>query len=181
MVISQEDLEFFKQFQLIYTSNSSYFDDQLPKLKHLRIPIAYDFSGCWTDEARVEKVAPQIQIAFLSCGGHPEEDIRGVCRKMHSLGVQLIAATQGAKGVMVYDGNDYYFQPPQYVAAVDTLGAGDSFATAFLISLLKDGNPLVKGSMWKERLLNSMRSGASFAANTCMVNGAFGHGISCVI
>ena len=53
------------------------------------------------------------------------------------------------------------------VEAVDTLGAGDSFATAFLLELLKGGT-----------IEDAMQAGSEFAAKTCMVHGAFGHGIS---
>lgn len=50
--------------------------------------------------------------------------------------------------------------------ALDTLGAGDSFAAAFLLSLLDT-----------EDIETSMEAGAQFAADTCMINGAFGCGI----
>ena len=50
---------------------------------------------------------------------------------------------------------------------MDTLGAGDSFATAFLLELLKGGT-----------IEDAMQAGSEFAAKTCMVHGAFGHGIS---
>ena len=47
---------------------------------------------------------------------------------------------------------------PKPVDAIDTLGAGDSFTTAFLLSLL-DG----------EKIETAMEKGAEFAAKTCMV------------
>ena len=60
----------------------------------------------------------------------------------------------------------YYRQIPKPVDAIDTLGAGDSFTTAFLLSLL-DG----------EKIETAMEKGAEFAAKTCMVRGAFGYGV----
>jgi sugar/nucleoside kinase (ribokinase family) len=53
------------------------------------------------------------------------------------------------------------------VEAVDTLGAGDSFATAFLLSYIETG-----------KIGPAMEAGAEFAAKTCMQNGAFGHGVT---
>ena len=47
------------------------------------------------------------------------------------------------------------------------LGAGDSFATAFLLAMLE-----------KKDIRAAMEAGAEFAAKTCLVNGAFGHGIA---
>ena len=58
-------------------------------------------------------------------------------------------------------------QKPKLVDAVDTLGAGDSFATAFLLAMLE-----------KKDIHAAMEAGAEFAAKTCLVNGAFGHGIA---
>jgi len=75
-------------------------------------------------------------------------------------------ATMGKRGSLAFDGKKYYRQIPKAVAAIDTLGAGDSFTTAFLLSLL-DG----KG------IETAMEKGAEFAAKTCMVRGAFGYGV----
>lgn len=44
---------------------------------------------------------------------------------------------------------------------------GDSFATAFLLAMLE-----------KKDIHAAMEAGAEFAAKTCLVNGAFGHGIA---
>ena len=65
--------------------------------------------------------------------------------------------------------------------AVDTLGAGDSFATAFLLSyvgnLEKNAEHPEKAEELKETFIKeAMAAGAAFAAKTCMVHGAFGHG-----
>ena len=62
---------------------------------------------------------------------------------------------------MIYDGEQYYTQKPKQVDAVDTLGAGDSFATAFLLAMLE-----------KKDIHAAMEAGAEFAAKTCLVNGA---------
>ena len=45
-------------------------------------------------------------------------------------------ATMGKRGSLAFDGKKYYRQIPKPVDAIDTLGAGDSFTTAFLLSLL---------------------------------------------
>jgi len=45
------------------------------------------------------------------------------------------AITQGAKGALVFDGNKYHAIAPHTVKAVDTNGAGDMFAGAFLYAI----------------------------------------------
>ena len=61
------------------------------------------------------------------------------------------------------------------VRVVDTLGAGDSFFTAFLIAFLyrfPDGEKIEQ-----EGLQDCMRQGAVFAARNCTIYGAAGDGI----
>ena len=45
------------------------------------------------------------------------------------------AITLGAEGALVYDGSEFYRIPPHKVTAVDTNGAGDMFAGAFLYAI----------------------------------------------
>lgn len=165
--LDQEDLDYIKTFQLVHTSNNSHFDSQLSAVKKTGVPISYDFSGHWNEEYYLENVAPYADYGFVSCGQAPEEEIQEACRQIVSRGCSIVTATRGSKGSLIYDGNRFYSQPPKLVEAVDTLGAGDSFATAFLLALLEG------------RDLNyAMEAGAQFAAKTCMVNGAFGFGVA---
>ena len=65
--------------------------------------------------------------------------------------------------------------------AIDTLGAGDSFATAFLLSLTQSRKEYRERmdsdrKLYRQQLKEAMEKGASFAAATCLVQGAFGHG-----
>lgn len=58
-------------------------------------------------------------------------------RRMKKAGCRKIIATRGSHGAVYYDEEQFLVQPPKLVKAVDTLGAGDSFAAAFLLSVLK--------------------------------------------
>lgn len=78
---------------------------------------------------------------------------------------------------MLYDGTDFYTQPPKLVEAVDTLGAGDSFAAAFLLAWLKqkdraEQDPSIRPTVLREAL----EQAAEFSSKTCLVYGAFGEG-----
>jgi len=110
-------------------------------------------------------VAPYADYVFLSCGSVSEEEARDVCRRMKKAGCRKIIATRGSHGAVYYDGEQFLVQPPKLVKAVDTLGAGDSFAAAFLLSVLKG-----------ETADRALPAGAEFAAKTCLVQGAFGFG-----
>ena len=91
----------------------------------------------------------------------------------------MVVATRGSEGAVLFDGRDFYHRPPKLVEAVDTLGAGDSFATAFLLSWrasqLEHGEDMAPGL--RARLLEeALEKAAAFSARTCLVCGAFGEG-----
>ena len=179
--LTEEDLAYIKSFSHVHTSNNSHFDSQLPKLAEAGISVSYDFSGQWTDEAKVAAVAPYIEYAFLSCGSVSEDEAQNICRKMYDAGCRRVIATRGSYGAMFYDGEGFYAQPPKLVDAIDTLGAGDSFATAFLLSFVesleKDPEKMAEDrSFYEAELTRALKGGAKFASETCMVRGAFGHG-----
>ncbi|MCI9395246.1 MAG: hypothetical protein HFF35_10945 [Oscillospiraceae bacterium] len=134
--------------------------------------------GQWVDAERVERVAPCIDYAFLSCGGAAtQETAADICRMINGKGTGMVIATRGSEGAMLYDGTDFYTQPPKLVEAVDTLGAGDSFAAAFLLAWLKqkdraEQDPSIRPAVLREAL----EQAAEFSSKTCLVYGAFGEG-----
>ncbi len=179
--LNEEDLEYLRQFSHIHTSNNSHFDDQLAKAASAGVPLSYDFSGRWNEEDRVARVAPYAEYVFLSCGSVSEEDAKEICRKLKTAGCKNMVATRGSYGAVFYDGEEFFLQPPKLVDAVDTLGAGDSFAAAFLLSITesRESEPEKMENdreFYRSQVKKAMESGAEFAAKTCLVQGAFGHG-----
>lgn len=179
--LTEEDLAYIRGFSHVHTSNNSYFNSQLAKVKAAGVSLSYDFSGRWRDEAFVAEAAPYADYAFLSCGSLPLEEAQEVCRKLFAAGCGRVIATRGSDGALYYDGADFFEQPPELVEPVDTLGAGDSFATAFLLSFLESleraGKEMAEDrSRYEEELRGALQAGAAFSAKTCMVRGAFGHG-----
>lgn len=177
--LNEDDLAYICNFSHIHTTNNGYTDAQLPKLKQLGMTVSYDFSGQWKDEERVARVAPYIDFAFLSCGSVGEEEIHAVCEKIYKAGCPQVVATRGSLGAVYYDGILFLVCPPKLVEAVDTLGAGDSFATAFLLSVTgaREKDPtLCNGHYSRVIVEKALEAGSEFSAKTCLVQGAFGHG-----
>ena len=179
--LTKEDLEYIKDFSHVHTSNNSHFDSQLAKVKSTGVPLSYDFSGRWNEPDRVERVAPYADYAFLSCGSITEEEAMEICKDMYAAGIPKIIATRGSYGALFYDGVGFYSQPPKLVKALDTLGAGDSFATAFLLSFTESMEREPEKmendrAFYETELKKALEAGAEFASRTCMVQGAFGHG-----
>lgn len=50
---------------------------------------------------------------------------------------QIVAITDGRKGVQVYDGNIVYHASPRKMKVVETTGAGDGFASSFTAGIIK--------------------------------------------
>ena len=92
---------------------------------------------------------------------------------IHSLGCPMVEASMGSEGAVLFCGGKLYRQPAHKVDALDTLGAGDAFLTAFLTAYLDESLP---GETVDEKIVRSLDHAAEFAAGICMVHGAFGEG-----
>ena len=154
----EADLEYLDSFSLICTSINSHINPELPKLRPLKPYVAYDFSILETDEI-FDAVCPHIDFAITSCGDASMEEIQRRCKRIHQRGCRYVIASRGKNGSVFSDGEHLFTHPDYLVEALDTLGAGDSFLTAFLLSFVE----------WLE-------GNHDPSAKTCMVHGAFGHG-----
>ena len=124
---TQEDLEYIKGFNLIYTNLNSYIEEDLPFLHTAGVPIAYDFSTRWTD-AYLEKVCPYVTVAILSCAHLSAEDRAREMQKAADHGVSIVLGTIGEDGSYVlYNGKTYYASAVHADDVIDTMGAGDRF------------------------------------------------------
>ena len=102
----------------------------------------------------------------------------------------IVIATRGAKGAMVLVDGKLYEQSPCLIKAKDTMGAGDSFITAFLVNYLEGMKgdcsdfPASEHSVgvnkeedYKNLLVQtSLYKAAKFSAEQCLRDGSFGYG-----
>ncbi|WP_341479729.1 fructoselysine 6-kinase [Clostridium beijerinckii] len=171
--LTQDDLNYIKTFDLLHAGLYGYTEPELDKIRALSIQISFDFSDDFTLE-EVERIAPKVDFSFFSCSHLKTDEMLNLIMKAHKLGSKIVVVTMGEKGALLYDGTKFYSQEPELVEAVDTMGAGDSFITAFLvnyISKIKE-NELDRETIIKE----SLNEGAIFSAKTCLVEGSFGYG-----
>lgn len=175
------DLKYASEFDLIHTNNNGFLDGLLPALNKLPGLLSYDFSYRWYEEDRVERVCPYIDFAFVSCSELADEETEELCRKLCAKGTGVVVATRGSKGATVYDGCRFYRQLPHLVKAIDTMGAGDAFATAMLVAVLKrleeHGRDAWKDAAVRSEILpEALEAAAEFSSQTCLVSGGFGYG-----
>lgn len=132
-VLDKFDLEYVKQFDLVHTGNYCFTEKELHKIKEAGVKVSFDFSDDSTEEY-YKAVVPDVDYAFCSFDGSDDEAKKHL-KMIVGLGAKLATASRGAKGCILYDGVTFYEQnavPIQKV--VDTMGAGDSLITSFLVA-----------------------------------------------
>lgn len=176
---TKEDLNYIREFSVIHTSLNSYIEKDLAILRQCEVPISFDFSVRWNDEY-LKEVCPYVDIAFLSCSHLTEEERRREMIKAQKLGSKIVVGTVGEAGSYALYKDSWLYQSAALTETVDTMGAGDSYLTAFLVNMLrssKDGRLFCNEDRdMLDRIKDSMEKGAIFAAKVCKINGAFGYG-----
>jgi sugar/nucleoside kinase (ribokinase family) len=64
-------------------------------------------------------------------------NVDDILRAIYAYGPKVVVITDGKHGVQAYDGQYRYLLPPYPVQVVDTLGAGDAFASAFTAAYIR--------------------------------------------
>ncbi|MCA1291432.1 fructoselysine 6-kinase [Paenibacillus sp. alder61] len=176
---TEDDLDYIKQFSVIHTSLNSYIEEDLATLKTSHVPVSFDFSVRWNDEY-LERVCRYADISFLSCSHITESEREREMRKAQAFGSKLVIGTVGENGSFALYKDQWIYQPAVLTETEDTMGAGDSYLTAFLIGMIRSSENGTLFADSDEEMLRkikaSMEQGAAFAAKICRINGAFGHG-----
>jgi fructoselysine 6-kinase len=158
--LSEEDIDFLCEHDLIHTSVWSRIEKYLPQLKQRGKTISFDFSDQPEHEV-VGQALPYVDYAFFSF----EEDspeLREYIRNAWEKGPKYVIATLGENGSIAYDGEVFLEQGIVPVKVVDTMGAGDSFIAGFIQAILQ-------GKSLKECLT----AGAESSAVTLQYTGAW--------
>ncbi|WP_438495230.1 PfkB family carbohydrate kinase [Paenibacillus sp. IHBB 3054] len=162
--LSEDDKEYIRGFDIVHTGLYSHTGHLLAELNGLKIPLSFDFSDDFEEE-QVERYIGNADFAFFSCSHMTDEATQSYIRSKRKREGQVLVATRGGDRSIAYDGAAFYYQSPEFIHAVDTMGAGDSYITAFLLSMLKDGD-----------IQAAMKEGSRLAAKSCLVEGSFGFG-----
>lgn len=171
-ILDRFDLEYIKQFDLVHSGNYSFTEKELEKIKKLGVPISFDFSDDSSEEYYRQN-AKNVTFAFCSFDG-TDKEVEEHLKKISNYGPKIVCASRGEKGCVLYDRKNFYTQKAILLDNVkDTMGAGDSLITAFLINYISNKkNNLIE----EENIKISLKKAGEFAANTCMLDGSFGFG-----
>lgn len=127
--LSEEDLEYVKQFDIVYAERWAKIDRYIRKLKQPGQIWVYDFSKRLELDSN-DAILPYIDYAFFSYD-RDDDYIRNFMIKTKQKGTGCVIAMLGEYGSLAYDGNQYYEMDAEKVPVVNTVGAGDSYIAAF--------------------------------------------------
>lgn len=166
------ELAYIKNFDLVHSGNYSFTEAMLPRIQKLGVPVSFDFSDDSNPEY-YQQVAPYVTYGFCSMDGSDEEVAKHL-RWVRSLGPELVMASRGEKGCILYDGEHMYRQDSVPLSeVVDTMGAGDSLITSFLVNYL---NCRRQRRSRNDAITESLKKASEFAARVCCSEGSFGYG-----
>lgn len=170
--LDEFDLEYLAEFDLVHSGNYCYMESQLPKIKAAGLPLSFDFSDD-SEPEYYEKIAPLVTYAFCSFDG-TDDEVKEHLQKVASYGPKIVCASRGAKGCMLYANHEFFEQSAYPIEkAIDTMGAGDSLITTFMVGYLDRKK---KGMHDDVAIKESIKEAAKYAAKVCQMEGAFGHG-----
>ncbi|WP_308196390.1 PfkB family carbohydrate kinase [Paenarthrobacter sp. TYUT067] len=99
---------------------------------------------------------------------YPGHATAEVARRIFTLGVKFVALTSGAHGPELYSNSAHVYIPALQFRAADTVGAGDSYMSPLIISLMKDP----ARDFGQERLQRLGRTAKAAASITVTRDGA---------
>lgn len=163
LVLSREDLDYIRGFDVVHTSIYSGLEGQLKELRASSRILAFDFSNeC--DAAYLRAVAGSVDYAFFSGAKMNDSDIEALFLLTESFGVTLCLVTRGSRGAVLRFEGRTYRQDAVPCEVVDTLGAGDAFIARLILGIVSGGEPQAV-----------LGESARCAAAACSHYGAFGY------
>lgn len=172
VVLDENDLAYLKGYDVAVSDRASRMKaSEFSKLLQAGIPLAYDFSDI-TDDQALSDIAASCKYAFFSCSHLSVPETEKLLKSICPLGPSYAFASRGGDGALLYNGQNFYSVKPPEQKIVDTMGAGDSFLTAFLVRSfdLYAGNPTGKAE-----IMDCLRFASDFATHNCSFYGSVGH------
>lgn len=187
--LTEMDRAYLRGFDIVHTSIFSYVEDALPFIRDAAVFVSMDFSDR-ADDAYFRRCVPYVDCACISCGDMSKNEILKQIERICEYGCRhIVIATRGSKGALVSVDGTLYEQSPCLVDAVDTMGAGDSFITCFLINYVEAmrdardfpvmseaGGILTIEDYQKLVVKISLYRAAVYSAGNCQKDGSFGFG-----
>ena len=164
---------YMDQFDVVHLSCYCKAKDDVKNFKLNHAIVSYDLSNekYTLDESYYKELCSCVDLLTFS-SDMSLDDTKKLMMYMYELGCPNILATRGEYGQVFYNGM-FYEGICTKVDAIDTCGAGDSFITAFLKSILDSGYKK-GGKLSSDQVIKALHEGSVFSSEICMRRGAFG-------
>lgn len=173
--ITDSDVKFLQGFDAVFTSVNAKLQDDVHLVQDLPAVVVYDFSvkDKYRTDAYFDLVCPATTLGLFSCSGESDQQIQVLLKRAIEHGCRYTIATRGSAGPVFFDGSRWYQGNIRPVDALDTMGAGDSYVTAFVVSCLSRGWSK-KQPLDAEIIRDAMEFAADYSAKNCLKPGGFG-------
>jgi len=155
----------FTSWPSAYEGELENYYDVIPaivrRLHERNVRLSMDFTDVPMDKLLL-LCRDQVELGFFSRACLSDTEICEEAKRLFRYGFKCVVLTRGSKGSCSYNGRDFVFQPIIPVEVVDPLGAGDSFAGAFLSAYLQG-----------QTLEECLEKAAEYAAQVCTRFGGF--------
>ncbi|VXB35203.1 putative Fructosamine kinase FrlD [Microbacterium sp. 8M] len=162
---SADDIDALAGFDAVHVGATSGLDQHLEAFASAT-RLSYDFATR-ADPDHIARVGRICFLAVHSGGDLDDTAFAELLERSEASGAQWSLVTRGTRGaVLSHRGRRWSAAARTERPALDTLGAGDSFAARVLVGILRDEDPPT-----------ILAAAAEIAAETCQRLGAFGPGI----
>lgn len=169
---TMEEVAYIKTYDIACISRGARVSNEKVKmLAEQGIKICYDFYDNFSDKDILE-ISPYVEISFLSSSHLSEAETKNILKEVVGLGCSLAVGTRGEKPTIAYDGQQFYSQEICRVKAIDTMGAGDSFISAFLMNYLSAAADELGPA--ENKIKASLQCAAEYAAKVVVIDGSLG-------
>lgn len=134
--ISDKDVKHIENHDLMHTNSSDMFLAYIEK-RNEKIDLSFDFS-IEKDKELLKKLCPHLTFAFLSANELSIKESEALINEVHEYGAKYVIVTRGGEDALFSDKYKVYRKKIEHIKAVDTLGAGDTFISAFLSHFNQD-------------------------------------------
>jgi fructoselysine 6-kinase len=181
MILTTPELAYLERFAFIHSACYAGTESEIAKLHFEGSLVGFDFSEEpeYRTHEYLMKLCPHLDLALFSCAEVSREEAQALQNRAVSMGTKYVLATRGLDGQDFFDGRRHYQGKAELSKSVDTMGAGDSFYTAFVSTLLKNG--WRKGEeLTTDMITRAFQKAARFSAEICGINGSFDYGAEIV-
>jgi len=161
--LSERQLTWISGFDAVHTAYSGSLVDAVPEIARVS-RVSFDF-GSGFDPLAASRLLPHLYFATVSLGHGRAGQAADRALELVRAGATFALVTLGSAGAVLASAERTWSQRAVPVAAVDTLGAGDTFIAATLVGLLR-GDPVEA----------ALVAASLSAAQACTHYGAFGYG-----